>query len=71
MKDMAIKYVQSGIDWLRDEYGTYKSKTTGMEIDEYLSESERDNLIFEILKDKTVHKAYFENNYTLWIEFNK
>lgn len=73
VNDLARKYIGWGKDFLREQYGSYECKTTGMDIDEDTGdESYRESLKNEILKDESVSNCWWEKEsygYTLWIEF--
>lgn len=70
---VAHDYIQSGKDWLIKEYGNYRGKTTGIDINEDSNDKEvRDSLQKEIEKDNLVHKVWWQKEdygYVLFIEF--
>lgn len=70
---LAKKYIKYGKAYLNKENGSFKSLTTGMDIDEYTSSEEfRNSLKEEILKDISVTNCWWEEEiygHTLWLTF--
>ena len=70
---LAKKYIQSGHEFLTQEYGSYEGRITGLELDEDTNDEwYRDSLKKEILKDKSISKCWWVNEtygHTLWLEF--
>lgn len=70
---LAKKYIKWGQDFLNKEHGSFKSLTTGMDVEEDTTNEEfRNSLKEEILKDSSVNNCWWEKeNYghTLWLSF--
>ena len=69
IKELSIKYINYGKEWLTDNYDSFKGLLTGMEIDETLTESERNDLKIELNKNEDIKNVTWENDFTLYIEF--
>lgn len=70
---LAQKYIKCGKEYLIQEYGSYKGRLTGMELDEDTNDERfRDSLKKEILKHESIRKCWWATEtygHTLWLEF--
>lgn len=70
---IAERYINAGITWLLDEYGSFYGKSTGLTFEEdSLGEEFMKLLIDNIEKNSDVHHAWYSKDYNrniLWIEF--